>query len=95
LDLFCNSGNTALPVGSAILGLSNLGSVVGNAGLGLATAGTIARQFQKLSAQGKLDKVLRTIEGLEPEIAKKVIEKLPPKTRDYILANIATNASSR
>lgn len=90
-----NTGNTALPAGSILLGASTFGTAGGAAGLGLATAGTAARQFQKLSAKAKLDKVLRTIEGLEPETAKKVIEKLPPKTRDYILANLTTNAISK
>lgn len=90
-----NIGNTALPAGSIFLGASTAGTTGGLAGLGLTSVGTIARQAQKLSAKGKLDKVLRTIEGLEPDIAKKVIEKLPPKTKDYILANITTNFISK
>lgn len=79
-----NAGNTALPIGSILIG-----GVTG----GLTTAvGTVARQAQKLSARGQIDDVLRLIQGQEPKIASKVIQQLSPKTRDFVITNILTQS---
>jgi hypothetical protein len=77
-----NAGNTALPIGSILIG--------GGTGGLTAAVGTVARQAQKLSARGQVDDVLKLIQGQEPQIASKVVQKLPPKTRDYVLTNILT-----
>jgi hypothetical protein len=77
-----NAGNSALPIGSILIG--------GGTGGLTAAVGTVARQAQKLSARGQVDDVLKLIQGQEPQIASKVVQKLPPKTRDYVLTNILT-----
>ena len=77
-----NAGNSALPIGSILIG--------GGTGGITATVGTIARQAQKLSARGQVDDVLKLIQGQEPQVASKVVQKLPAKTRDYVLTNILT-----
>ena len=77
-----NAGNSALPIGSILIG--------GGTGGITAMVGTIARQAQKLSARGQVDDVLKLIQGQEPQIASKVVQKLPAKTRDYVLTNILT-----
>jgi hypothetical protein len=79
-----NVGNTALPIGSILIG--------GGTGGLTAAVGTIARQAQKLSARGQIDDVLRLIQGQEPKIASKVIQQLSPKTRDLVLTNILTQS---
>ena len=82
-----NLGNTALPVGSAMFG--------GAKGMGLATVGTLARQAQKLEARGRIEDVLNLIRGQEPQISSKVIQKLSPKTRDFVLTNILTQSATQ
>jgi len=77
-----NAGNSALPIGSILIG--------GGTGGLTALVGTVARQAQKLSARGQVDDVLKLIQGQEPQIASKVVQKLPAKTRDYVLTNILT-----
>lgn len=79
-----NAGNSALPIGSILIG--------GGTGGLTATVGTIARQAQKLSARGQIDDVLRLIQGQEPKVASKVVQQLPPKTRDFVLTNILTQS---
>ena len=79
-----NVGNTALPIGSILIG--------GGTGGLTAAIGTVARQAQKLSARGQIDDVLRLIQGQEPKIASKVIQQLSPKTRDLVLTNILTQS---
>ena len=79
-----NAGNSALPIGSILLG--------GGTGGLTAAVGTVARQAQKLSAKGQIDDVLKLIQGQEPQIASKVVQKLPPKTRDFVLTNILTQS---
>jgi hypothetical protein len=80
-----NSGNTALPVIAAFGG----GAVGGGATAGTSiVVGTLARQAQKLSARGKVDQVLRLIEGQNPEVATKLIQTLTPKTRNFVLINL-------
>ena len=82
-----NIGNAALPVGSILIG--------GGSGGALATVGTVARQAQKLSARGKVEDVLKLIQGQEPQVASRAIQKLSPKTRDYVLTNLLTQSSMR
>ena len=82
-----NAGNSALPIGSILLG--------GGTGGLTAAVGTIARQAQKLSARGQIDDVLKLIQGQEPQIASKVVQKLPPKTRDFVLTNILTQSTNQ
>ena len=77
-----NAGNSALPIGSILIG--------GGTGGLTAAVGTVARQAQKLSARGQIDDVLRLIQGQEPKVASKVVQQLPPKTRDFVLTNILT-----
>ena len=77
-----NAGNSALPIGSILIG--------GGTGGLTALVGTVARQAQKLSAKGQIDDVLKLIQGQEPKIASKVIQQLSPKTRDFVLTNILT-----
>lgn len=79
-----NAGNTALPIGSILIG--------GGTGGLTAAIGTVARQAQKLSARGQIDDVLKLIQGQEPKIASKVIQQLSPKTRDFVLTNILTQS---
>ena len=79
-----NAGNSALPIGSILLG--------GGTGGLTAAVGTVARQAQKLSARGQIDDVLRLIQGQEPKVASKVVQQLPPKTRDFVLTNILTQS---
>lgn len=87
-----NAGNTALPfIGAGVTGFAG-----GTSTAGLTVAiGTLARQAQKLSARGQVDDVLRLIQGEAPEISSKVIQKLPPKTRDYVLTNILTQSINK
>jgi hypothetical protein len=82
-----NIGNAALPVGSILVG--------GGTGGMLATVGTVARQAQKLSARGKVEDVLKLIQGQEPQVASKAIQRLSPKTRDFVLTNLLTQSSMR
>ena len=77
-----NAGNSALPIGSILIG--------GGTGGITAVVGTVARQAQKLSARGQIDDVLKLIQGQEPQIASKVIQQLPAKTRDSVMTNILT-----
>jgi len=84
-----NAGNTALPIIGA--GLGGFAGGASTGGLTLAV-GTLARQAQKLSAKGQVDDVLKLIQGQEPKIASKVVQKLPPKTRDFVLTNILTQS---
>ena len=77
-----NAGNSALPIGSILIG--------GGTGGLTALVGTVARQAQKLSAKGQIDDVLKLIQGQEPQIASKVIQQLPAKTRDSVMTNILT-----
>ena len=77
-----NAGNSALPIGSILIG--------GGTGGITAVVGTVARQAQKLSAKGQIDDVLKLIQGQEPQIASKVIQRLPAKTRDSVMTNILT-----
>ena len=77
-----NAGNSALPIGSILIG--------GGTGGITAIVGTVARQAQKLSARGQIDDVLKLIQGQEPQIASKVIQRLPAKTRDSVMTNILT-----
>jgi len=79
-----NAGNSALPIGSILIG--------GGTGGLTALVGTVARQAQKLSAKGQIDDVLKLIQGQEPKIASKVIQQLSPKTRDFVLTNILTQS---
>ena len=79
-----NAGNSALPIGSILIG--------GGTGGLTAAVGTVARQAQKLSARGQIDDVLRLIQGQEPKVASKVVQQLPPKTRDFVLTNILTQS---
>lgn len=80
-----NIGNTIVPGASILYG--------GGKGQITAAVGTLARQAQKLSARGKIDDVLNVIRGQEPQIASKVIQQLPPKTRDYVLTNLLTKST--
>jgi hypothetical protein len=82
-----NAGNSALPIGSILIG--------GGTGGLTALVGTVARQAQKLSARGQVDDVLKLIQGQEPQIASKVVQKLPAKTRDYVLTNILTQTINK
>ena len=77
-----NAGNSALPIGSILIG--------GGTGGITAVVGTVARQAQKLSARGQIDDVLKLIQRQEPQIASKVIQRLPAKTRDSVMTNILT-----
>lgn len=77
-----NAGNSALPIGSILIG--------GGTGGITAVVGTVARQAQKLSARGQIDDVLKLIQGQDPQIASKVIQRLPVKTRDSVMTNILT-----
>ena len=77
-----NAGNSALPIGSILIG--------GGTGGLTALVGTVARQAQKLSAKGQIDDVLKLIQGQEPQVASKVIQQLSPKTRDLVMTNILT-----
>ena len=77
-----NAGNSALPIGSILIG--------GGTGGITAVVGTVARQAQKLSARGQIDDVLKLIQGQDPQIASKVIQRLPAKTRDSVMTNILT-----
>ena len=77
-----NAGNSALPIGSILIG--------GGTGGITAVVGTVARQAQKLSARGQIDDVLKLIQGQEPQIASKVIQQLPATTRDSVMTNILT-----
>ena len=79
-----NAGNSALPIGSILIG--------GGTGGLTALVGTVARQAQKLSAKGQIDDVLKLIQGQEPQIASKVIQQLPAKTRDSVMTNILTQS---
>ena len=82
-----NIGNAALPVGSILVG--------GGTGGMLATVGTVARQAQKLSARGKVEDVLKLIQGQEPKVASKAIQQLSPKTRDFVITNILTKTATQ
>jgi hypothetical protein len=82
-----NIGNAALPVGSILIG--------GGSGGMLATVGTVARQAQKLSARGKVEDVLKLIQGQQPQVASRAIQKLSPKTRDFVLTNLLTQSAMR
>tara|TARA_R110000868_G_scaffold125008_1_gene330281 strand:- start:1109 stop:2836 length:1728 start_codon:yes stop_codon:yes gene_type:complete len=82
-----NAGNSALPIGSILIG--------GGTGGLTALVGTVARQAQKLSAKGQIDDVLKLIQGQEPQIASKVIQQLPAKTRDFVLTNILTQTINK
>ena len=82
-----NAGNSALPIGSILIG--------GGAGGLTALVGTVARQAQKLSAKGQIDDVLKLIQGQEPQVASKVIQQLSPKTRDFVLTNILTQTINK
>jgi hypothetical protein len=82
-----NAGNSALPIGSILIG--------GGTGGLTAIVGTVARQAQKLSARGQIDDVLKLIQGQEPKIASKVIQQLSPKTRDFVLTNILTQSINK
>lgn len=82
-----NAGNSALPIGSILIG--------GGTGGITAVVGTVARQAQKLSARGQIDDVLKLIQGQEPQIASKVIQQLSPKTRDFVLTNILTQTINK
>jgi hypothetical protein len=82
-----NAGNSALPIGSILIG--------GGTGGLTALVGTVARQAQKLSAKGQIDDVLKLIQGQEPKIASKVIQQLSPKTRDFVLTNILTQSINK
>ena len=82
-----NAGNSALPIGSILIG--------GGTGGLTALVGTVARQAQKLSAKGQIDDVLKLIQGQEPQVASKVIQQLSPKTRDFVLTNILTQTINK
>jgi hypothetical protein len=82
-----NAGNSALPIGSILIG--------GGTGGITAVVGTVARQAQKLSARGQIDDVLKLIQGQEPKVASKVIQQLSPKTRDFVLTNILTQSINK
>lgn len=82
-----NAGNSALPIGSILIG--------GGTGGLTALVGTVARQAQKLSAKGQIDDVLKLIQGQEPQVASKVIQQLSPKTRDFVLTNVLTQTINK
>ena len=82
-----NAGNSALPIGSILIG--------GGTGGLTALVGTVARQAQKLSAKGQIDDVLKLIQGQEPQVASKVIQQLPAKTRDSVMTNILTQTTNQ
>lgn len=82
-------GNTFLP---AVTSFAGFGGVPGS--VPAVVGGTIARQAQKLAAKGKVEDVLKLIEGLEPAVKTEVIQKLPKGQQTKILKDILTRAAS-
>jgi len=80
-----NIGNTIVPGASILYG--------GAKGSGIAAAGTLARQAQKLAARGKVEDVLNIIRGANPKDTQKIINSLPIKTRDVILMNLLSKSA--
>lgn len=82
-------GNTTLPVIETLMAASGV-SGAGSAVIG----GTIARQAQKLSAKGKVDDVLKLIEGLEPSAKIEAIKSLPKNKQLEILTKVLTRGAA-
>jgi len=81
-----NIGNTIVPGASILYG--------GAKGSATAAAGTVARQVQKLAAQGKIQETLDIIQGLKPLEQEKVIKAIPVNIRNTVMLNLLNKSSS-